>query len=61
MEEGMYASIRVCLASAGALLIIQPAYAQVSAAVSVPEPAAWMTMAVGIVGVAIAAHRNRRK
>ena len=45
----------------GGLLTFTPAYAQVVAAVQIPEPATWTIFAVGLVGVALAVRRNRRK
>lgn len=50
------------LTIAGGLLAFTPAHAQVfNGVVHIPEPATWTIFAVGLVGVALAARRNRRK
>ena len=50
------------LTIAGGLLVFTPAYAQVNGVTApLPEPATWTIFAVGLVGVALAVRRNRRK
>jgi hypothetical protein len=53
--------VKLSLAIVSALMVVHPVNAQVSVVVPIPEPATWTIFAVGLVGVALAVRRNRRK
>ena len=63
MEGAMPGLVKLSLAIVSALMVVHPAYAQVSApgGIPLPEPATWTIFTVGLVGVALAVRRNRRK